>query len=313
MLQAWILSVRLFSVLFILAILTSISSPAHAVVLHPGSDSTAYLPKPDSSIVGSTSSGGGCGVIAIAPNFALTARHVGVNAGSGVYFAGKRYVVSQVHTFGTADLRLLKLKNSSGGDARLSKFAPLYTRSDEYGKQIVLGGYGKGRGSTLYNNGKAYGYGWGSSAKRFGANKIDGQRTLSAGGYTSQVLSIDFDAPGSYSAVKYEAANAVIDSGSGWFVKDDGVWKTIAIANAVERGGSSWYKNSWGYTDPDRNYGIRMSYYANSIKSKMGSTAYNQMVYSSGTISSIGSTIPEPASAALLASAAGVLLVRRRR
>lgn len=298
MLQAWKLSYRLLVVVPVIALMTATLAPrsASGVVLHPGYDSTSGLSKPDASVLAST------GVV-IGPNHILTARHVGGSVGSSITVAGKTYKVSKVTTFGSADLKLLHMKNTSGGNANFSKYAPLYTGSSEIGKNIVLMGRGKGRGSKMTYNGKTYGYYWGSGGFRTGANKVSGSGSLSAGGYTSQTISIDFDPVGSSSAVKWEAMNGGSDSGSGWFVYDGGRWKTIGIAIAVEHSGQSWFKSKYGMTDPDFNWAVRVSKYLSPLGTALGSAK----------AVTFGQTIPEPSTALAMAGVIGGMCLRRRR
>lgn len=296
--RAWL---SLIVVVSILTLLIGVS-PASAVVLHPGYDNTSGLSKPNANVVGKA----GASVVAIAPQYVLTARHIGLKEGSTVKFGSKSYKVKQTWTFGTADLELARI------DGKLSHYAPLYTKTDELRKTIVVGGYGKGRGSTDTYKGKAYAYNWGSSGLRFGANKIDGSGTIRAGGYTSKSLSIDFDPAGSSTAVKYEAAMAMLDSGAGWFIKDGGTWKTIGISVAVESSGESKFRGKTGMVDPDWNWAVRVSQYAKEIQKKMGSKAYS----TSSSLSSSGSgaqLIPEPGTAVLILGSMVLYAARRTR
>jgi len=125
-----------------------------------------------------------------------------------------------------------------------------------------MGGFGKGRGATLYNDSnEAYGYLWAgnNTVLRWGSNKIENYTSL-GGKYPSSVIYGYFDAPG---VREYEAIPAFYDSGGGWFIKDFGIWKAAGIWCNVEHSDRSLYNDpNAGTGDPrDAFYAVRVSTY----------------------------------------------------
>jgi len=260
---------------FVLAVM---SSAVYGLVLHPGGepDMGTWTDHPNVAVVGrvhyynaSTGSNyyGSC--VAIAPNFIITARHIVADVGSSVYLGGVEYKVRAVwyepSTDGSADLRVCGISLPSGEPANLSEYAGLYTVANELNKDIVMGGYGKGRGAEVPlppEGPPYYGYAWsgGNTVQRWGQNKIGGYATVTSGSYTSNAVIADFDALGVGGARPYEATVAVWDSGGGWFINASGVWKLAGISAYVSRGDASWYDDPETGL-PDSLYAVRISSY----------------------------------------------------
>jgi hypothetical protein len=253
------------------AVVLVMSSAVYGLVLHPVGepDMGTWTDHPNVAVVGrvhyydvGTSSNyyGSC--VAIAPNFVITARHVRAEVGSSVYFGGVEYKVRAVwyepSADGLADLRVCGISRPDGEPANLSEYVGLYTTANESGKDIVMGGYGGGRGGDRPVGGPPYyGYAWvySNTTQRWGQNEIDGYATVTSGSYVSKTVIADFDAPGVGGARPYEAALAVWDSGGGWFIYTGGVWKLAGVSAYVSRSDESWYNPS------DALYAIRISSY----------------------------------------------------
>ena len=274
------------TMVLIIAVLI-INSPAVAMVLHPdGEPPTSWSDKPSDNILGRWGSSGSC--VAIAPNYVITTRHQGGGVGTTVVIGGNSYTVSQVWNHTAADIRVAKLAG-----ANLTEYAGLYSATDEIGKEIVLGGYGKGRGDDLTNgSGTVYGYSWAgdnNQTLRWGTNTIDSSVVKSNLGFTSDTLRADFDKL--TLGTDYEAAPAEWDSGGGWFVKVGDQWQVVALNAYVEHEGETWFLNTQGVVDPDMFWGIRVNAYS----------------------SWINSIIPEPATLLLLSIGGAFGLIRRRK
>jgi len=162
---------------------------------------------------------------------------------------------------GLVDIRLIRLKNADDSDPNLA-YAPPYTDGNEVNQNICIGGYGKYRGNTLYSHGQGYGYLWAGSCNtlRWGQNIINGTGVSQyVGSYYSDTLDADFDLNGR----DYEAAPAMYDSGGGWFIKQNGIWKLAALSASVERVNQTWFDDpNTENIDPDNFWGIRVSSYA---------------------------------------------------
>jgi hypothetical protein len=250
--------------------------PALSVVLHPNGEPNlvTWTDRPDPNVVGRWGSNATC--VAVSSNCVITVRHQGGGIGALVEIGGKTYTVAETWNCGTADLRVAKLYG-----ANLTSFVGLYEDTNEVGKEIVIGGYGKGRGAILQNSGITYGYGWDSAYNttlRFGTNKLDGtQNNNTVGAYTSDIIIADFDGLGEGESTTYESAVAGFDSGSGWFIKDGDTWKVAGLSRAVsthyEEGHSgdpnyfvyeSWFRDrdDPNVLAPDYLDAVRLSSYA---------------------------------------------------
>lgn len=263
----------------LLLILLSIAGSAHAVVLHTDS---FPADRPSDAWVGRWNDNGRPprgSVVPVGPNYVLTARHINPGGGEGttIVIAGQSYRVVELFDHAEADLRLARIARADGQPAELATWAPLYVGTREMSAYTVFGGYGKGRGDPLVDNGKTYGYAWSgadNSTLRWGENRIEGidVATVQSAGTTTHVLLVDFDGPGgTYVA---EAGLAEWDSGGGWFVRDGGTWALAGMSLYAEPhvAGAISLQQSWfddpttPQKDPDIVAGARVSAYVGFIE-----------------------------------------------
>ncbi len=262
----------------------NVCATAFGIVLHPFNEpNEAWTDKPNSNIVGRWSSNASC--VAVAPNYLITTNHQNGGIGSTVRFGNTNYIVAQVclppEKYINPDLRLCRITTLSGQPANLQFFAPPYDAFDEIDKEIVLGGFGDGRGETLLVEPNIpYGYQWnesfGNQLQRWGTNTID----AFAGTVTSldplsatSLIIIDFDAPGDPNSTIYEAAMANHDSGGGMFIKKEDTWHVAGLGFAVENGqlAQSHFRNpnDPNTIDPnsaDWTAGVRIAIYSSWIQ-----------------------------------------------
>ncbi|MFP4054409.1 MAG: dockerin type I domain-containing protein [Phycisphaerae bacterium] len=241
------------------------ASPSSAVIIH-AEDEGIHFDPPPSSWVGRWGSKGGC--VAIGPNHVVTTLHLGGGAGTSVTIAGKALKVAEVFDDPGADLRIARIATAGGAPANLTKYAPLYTGSDETSiNTFALGGRGKVRGEELVSDGCTYGYLWqDNSSQVWGLNRVDTLFVTSYNGETIYRLQADFDGPDDCCKLPREATIADGDSGGGWFglVNDRYVLIGLsmgATSHPSPQGGQSWFRrpNQPNIPDPDRLYGIRLS------------------------------------------------------
>jgi len=251
------------------------------VVLHPDGEPNLLIwtDRPDSNVVGRWRSNGTC--VAVSSDCVLTVRHTLGGIGASVEIDDKTYTVAEVWDHNTADLRIIKLKG-----ANLAHFVDIYENTDEKDQEIIMGGYGKGRGSLLETGGVTYGYEWdsgGNSTLRFGTNTID--LTYHATGvYDFNAIVAYFDDLGVPGSTTYESALAGYDSGAGFFIKSGGIWKVAGLCHGVEphyeegHFGESKYRlwETWfrersdpNIPHPDYQVAVRLSHYATWIYDTM--------------------------------------------
>jgi len=175
----------------------------------------------------------------ISPRHFVTAKHVGAAAGNTTF-------IHKTFFSGQAADRIYYLNpNANGGvghwiipgtDLRVfevygdfPEHAELYTKSNEAGKESVMMGRGRGRGSEVTMAGETRGWLWGLGGHwaRWGVNLVDSVETGSSVG---DLLVTDFDeAPGTE-----ECQAASGDSGGALFIQDGATWKLAGILYAVD-------------------------------------------------------------------------------
>ena len=203
------------------------------MVLHPDSvpDLETWTNRPPVEVLGRWGNGAGC--VAISRNCVITTLHQGGSINTSVEIGGGKYDISQIWDHQTADLRIAKLSS-----ANLEHFVNIFRQRNEFGKNVVIGGYGVGAGNALQKQGQTYGYQWAdysSRALRMGANKIEQLKNANTlENFTSDIIIADFDGPGEGGSTVYETIPATLDSGGGWFIKQSGSWKLAGLTRAVE-------------------------------------------------------------------------------
>jgi hypothetical protein len=247
----------------------------------------------------------------IAPNYFITAKHVGGSVGNVFTYNGQAYTTTASYASPGSDLTIWKVS------AAFDTYAPLYTLSNEVSKTMTVYGRGTARGSAVTVGGQTKGWTWGTfdHARSWGSNKVDAITNGGAG--LGSLLSFKFDASGDY----YEGSLSLGDSGGGVFIKDGSTWKLAGInygtdgyysytgqtgtgfsAAIFDQGGlyvganSSWtYKPDQAANLPGGSYATRISSNMSWIRSIIGTPA----------------PVPEPASMAILILGAMVLFRRR--
>ena len=267
--------------------------PAEGVTIRddqPDSDYLALGASSDFSAVGTFAAGlTGAGTL-IAPDWVLTAAHLIIGAGSGIFtLNGSSYASTQIitdpawngHADSGNDFALVHLSSSIAAIPP----AMLYTGTSEFGQVGTFVGYGfTGTGLTGYNT--ALG-----NQKRAFQNMIDGDF-----GLPLLVYAADFDSPHDVNASGFGSAYPLAlegcvtpgDSGGGVFIQQGSQYYLAGVISTV------------GYLDGSPN------------GSYSDASGFGRI---SAALPWINSTIavPEPSTFALLfAAGAGVLIMRRR-
>jgi len=257
------LSGRRISFVIVLACLLLCERCAIGIVLHPEGEPNlaTWTDRPDANVMGRWSSNASC--VAISENAVITTRHQGGGIGTTVEIGGNSYLVADVCNCGAADLRIAELYA-----ANLECYAEVFTDTNEIGQEVVVSGYGDGRGGLLQTGGKTYGYSWDNSSNttlRLGTNETDAVAdNNTVAGYTSDVVIADFDGLGEGGFTTYEAALGAHDSGGGWFIKVGDGWSLAGLSRAVEHSSESWFRNKMfpSVPDPDLIDAVRISSYS---------------------------------------------------
>lgn len=284
-------------------------APGRAVILYGTSNILANTTAPTGSLLGSgwqyQGNWGAFLGTPIAPNFFLTAKHVGGSVGMALGYNGSNYITTAKYDSPTSDLTLWRIAGA------FPTYAPIYTSSNEVGLPLVVFGRGTRRGAEfLDTNGVLKGWEWGivDGVRRWGTNVVND--IVDAGPAYGDLLYSTFDAGGSN-----EAHLSVGDSSGGLFVYSGGGWHLAGINFAVDGpfgrtngtytnaalfdAGGVWLQNSpTNQLLPDLPFDIPSGFYATRI---------------SDNLSFINSVVPEPASAVVLLAGAAASLTRRRR
>ena len=207
------------------------ATPAGAVVFFSSGDPAFNATAPTGPLAGSgwELQGSWVGFLGtpVAPNFFLTATHVGGTVGNSISVGGIPYTTTAKFDHPTADFTLWQIAGV------FPTYAPLYTGSDEAGKSMVLFGRSSARGAEVNVTGASVGdlrgwlWGAGTEAQRWGENVVDTAILLGPGnGFLTASLT--------RGAGVNEATVASGDSGGGVFIQDGGIWKLAGINFAVE-------------------------------------------------------------------------------
>lgn len=161
----------------------------------------------------------------IAPQYFITAAHVGGSVGDVFTFGGIQYTTTAMFNSPNSDLRIWQVSGT------FPTFAPLYTGSDEVGKSLVVFGRGTQRGADISPGGQLQGWSWGASdgVQRWGTNVVSSIFTGSPG--QGDFLTAAFD----HNFSVNEAQLSTGDSGGGVFIQDAlGTWELAGINYAVD-------------------------------------------------------------------------------
>jgi hypothetical protein len=168
--------------------------------------------------------------VPIAPNFFITATHVGGKIGDVFTFHGIEYRMIVQFDHPDADITIWRV------DRAFPEYAQIYTLNDEVGKQLVVFGRGTERGEEVRLNDVLKGWAWGKTdgILRWGQNVVagisDAEGKPAAASTKFQLLRADFEPNGGPN----EAHLSGGDSGGGVFIQDrDGVWKLAGITHAA--------------------------------------------------------------------------------
>lgn len=298
----------------------------HAVLFYDTADSSHNTTTPGGTLTGSGWQyegvfGGFLGT-AIAPNYFITAAHVGVASSTFVQTSTFTGVPDATYSIDASAFNGTGYYDLPGTDLRLyrtvetfSSWAPLYSGNAETGATAVIMGNGGARGNAVTLGADLKG--WlpqsANGTTRWGTNEIAGivPDLLSPVG---DLLFADFN---SLTGTD-EAMLSSGDSGGALFINDGGVWKLAGIHYAVDGGfntsptnvgafgaalfdkGGYWEGQdpNWQF-NPDTPADTPASFYSSRIST------------SAAAINSI-TGVPEPSSLALLL-VSSLMIVRRRR
>ena len=208
-------------VALIVAVLLSFSAVANSVLLFRTGDATANTTEPTGALAGSgwqyEGTFGAFLGTAIAPHYFVTAKHL-ANGPTEFFFHGVNYPIVRSFADPDADLRIVEVTGT------LPLYAPLYSRKDEVGKNLLVIGRGTQRGTERIVNGKMCGWNWGTSdsVQRWGQNQVSN--------IVADKLHALFDQAG----LPEEAQLSSGDSGGGVFLRDGGVWKLAGVNSDVD-------------------------------------------------------------------------------
>ncbi|GEM_PF-1730553 len=194
---------------------------AFGVVFYSTDDPAYNTTPPDGILAGSgwqyEASFGPFLATAIGPHHFITAKHIGI-PDNFLTLGGVTYTITQWFDDPGSELRIIEVAET------VPDYAPLYFRSDEQSRNIVVIGRGTQRGDPVYANGKLCGWQWGVTdmVQRWGENEV-----AEANGYT---LYATFDR----NAGPNEAHLTSGDSGGAMFMQDGDVWKLAGINFSVD-------------------------------------------------------------------------------
>ncbi len=229
-------------------------APARAVILLGTADPTANTTAPTGSLANSGWQYQGTFVgflgTPIAPNFFITAAHIGGAPGATFTYQGVNYDLVQGFYDPFTDLVIWQVNGT------FPSFAPLYTSGGETGQRLVVFGRGTQRGTEVIKNATPRGWLWGAGdgVQRWGENFVT---SIVSGGPLNDYVYATFDATGSAN----EAHLSVGDSAGAVFIQDGALWKLAAINYAVD--GPIYTTNTGGGAFDGALYDARDFYYRN--------------------------------------------------
>ena len=207
--------------------------PATAVVFYATGDPAHNTTAPTGALAGSgwELQGATFPGTPIAPQFFITATHVGGKVGDTFSFRGVNYPMIASFSHPDADITIWKVAGS------FPQYANVYAAQNEVGQPIIVFGRGCPRGEEIRLNGQLKGWAWGEpdGVLRWGQNVVaaisDADEQPATGTTKVQLLRMNFDANGGPN----EAHLAGGDSGGGLFIRDGAAWKLAGIVHAANK------------------------------------------------------------------------------
>jgi len=160
----------------------------------------------------------------IAPQYFITANHVGGTTNDLFLFNGRPYhPVAAFKTF-DSDLAIWRVQET------FPSYARLYSSSEETNQHLVVFGRGTQRGAPVVVGGETNGWFWGApdGVQRWGENDVAAITNLGVG--VGDMLRVIFDGNGGSNECHLSDG----DSGGGVFIQEDGVWKLAGINHGVD-------------------------------------------------------------------------------
>ena len=205
-----------FAALFLLSF-----SFASAIILLSTGDPAQNTAAPSGLLAGSGwqyegSFGSFLGTAIDAHHF-ITVQHIGVPSNTFIY-QGANYTVVSWFDDTMSDLRIYEVAET------FPNYAPLYSRSDEVGRSLVVFGRGTQRGDPVLEAGIIHGWSWGpnDSVQRWGESQVD------------QLQGVYLYCTFHQIAGPNEADLSSGDSGGAAFTNDSGSWKLVGIHFGVD-------------------------------------------------------------------------------
>ena len=173
--------------------------------------------------------------VAISPKHFITAKHF--SGYTTFTLGGVSYDYTSVISDPNSDLRIVEI------EGMFPTWAPLYTSSDEVGREAVIVGRGLPRDGVVHIGGEDKGWYWATSGPhplRWGTNVVTATNSFN-GDYVGPVLTAEFDTDAGVN----EAHTTGLDSGSGLFIKDGDDWKLAGI---------NWLVDSYHTGNPNNQF-----------------------------------------------------------
>ncbi|PZR72354.1 MAG: hypothetical protein DLM52_13010 [Chthoniobacterales bacterium] len=208
-------------------------TPVQAVILYGTGDPNANTSAPDGALAGSGWQYEGLfdGFLgtAIAPDYFITAKHIGGSVGDTFTLDNVTYTTTDVFPDPSSDLQIWKVSGT------LPAYAPLYSSApgSEVGQSLVVFGRGTQRGNPVYvgNDSHLGGWLWGASdgRERWGTSAVGSLESFAGYG---PLLRAPFDASGGLNEAHLSAG----DSGGGVFILNMATqqWELAGINLAVD-------------------------------------------------------------------------------
>ena len=159
---------------------------------------------------------------AISSNCFISAQHIGGSPGDKFVFQGVSYTTVTNYDDPQTDLKIWRVSGMFPTNA------PLYTKSNEKGKTLMVFGRGLTRGEEVRLKNRLHGWetGYRDLVQRWGQNNVTTIVTNSQGDF----LRAEFN----YGAGRNEATLSGGDSGGGVFIKDGRLYKLAGVNYAVD-------------------------------------------------------------------------------